>query len=399
MRRTTWLGVALMSLFIHTVVFGQIDPEHRELVEGGFNQAVKGADPFTGYGYYYLNEPNYFGTNITFRLALAPVYLDSETGFLGLLGPNTDFGLGLSGGGFADDYYEFERGQYLDQQSFYGHDMEIAGSIYHLFNPGDRIPLTGVLRLREHYSIYARDDATTSQFVLPSDHSTVAVRTGLRWGGRPPELHPDMAMELSAWYEGQYRTGSGGYGFNNDRELNQYSQLFWARALLTYTLPNSNRFDISLTGGGSVTADRFSAYRIGGNLPLASEFPLTIPGYFDNELSARAFVDFTAQYCIPLDPGKHWSLNPIGSVATMDYLPQLAQPGHFNSGLGLGLGYVSHSGVWDVMVDYGYGFEAMRDGGRGGQCVGILLQINLGRKHPNGPTELDRTIDFLRDHL
>jgi hypothetical protein len=29
------------------------------------------------------------------------------------------------------------------------------------------------------------------------------------------------------------------------------------------------------------------------------------------------------------------------------------------------------------MVDYGYGFQAIRDNGRGGQSIGILIQINL----------------------
>ena len=67
-------------------------------------------------------------------------------------------------------------------------------------------------------------------------------------------------MEMSAWYEGQYRTDAGAYGFDGDRELNANSQLFWARALLIYTLPESKQsFDINLTAGASVAADRFSA--------------------------------------------------------------------------------------------------------------------------------------------
>ena len=207
-------------------------------------------------------------------------------------------------------------------------------------------------------------------------------------------------MELSAWYEGQYRTASGAYGFDGDRTLNASSQLFWARALLIYTLPDSRqRFDVNLTVGGSIHADRFSAYRLGGLLPLASEFPLSIPGYFDGELSARDFACFTLQYTLPLDAARRWSLNPIGSVATMEYVPGLAQPGHFNSGAGLGLGYRSRSGAWQALASYGYGFEAMRSGGRGGQSIGILLEINLGARHPNGPSELDHITGFLIDHF
>jgi hypothetical protein len=399
MRRYGVLPLVVAGLLMNRAAFGQLDSEKRELMELGSSQALQGAAPIDGYGYYYLNEPNFFRNNITLRLAFAGVYLDSETGFVGLLGPNTDFGLGLGGGGFADNYYEFHDGKYLPGESFWGHDVEGSASIYHLFNPGAQIPLNGVLRIKEHYSMYERDD-TSSTFVLPRDHSLVDWRAGLRWGGREPLLRPDMALELSAWYEGQYRTGAGAYGFNGDRQLNSSSQLYWGRALMIYTLPDSRqRFDVSLTAGGSANADRFSAYRLGGDIPMTTEFPLLIPGYFDSELSARNFACFTAQYTLPLDASKRWSLNPIGSVATVDYLPGMAQPGHFNSGVGIGLAYRSRSGVWQALAGYGYGFEAIRSDGRGGQSISILLQIDLEARHPNRPSILDTVTGFLRDRF
>jgi hypothetical protein len=395
MRKHGVLPLVVAGLLVNCAAFGQLDPEERELIQAGFDQPLQGAAPVQGYGYYYLNEPNYFHTNVTFRLALAPVYLDSETGFVGLLGPNTDFGLGLAGGGFADTYYEFNDGKYLPEQSFFGHSLEISSSVYHLFNPGGRIPLNGIFRIKEHYSIYARDD-TSAAFALPNDHSTIDWRAGLRWGGREPLLHPDVAMEMSVWYEGQYRTDAGSYGFDGDRVLNADSELFWGRALLIYTLPKSRQsFEINLTAGASLDADRFSAYRAGGNLVMSSEFPLVIPGYFEDELSARDFLCLNGQYTIPLDAGKRWSLNPIGSIATMDYAPGMSQPGHFNSGAGMGLGWQSRSGTWRVLADYGYGFEAIRSNGRGGQSVGLSLEINLEARHPNRPSELEHITRFL----
>ena len=304
MRRCGVAALVLTGLFLGRVALGQVDPDRRELIEFGYNQPIQGASPPGGYGYYYLNEPNYFHTNVTLRLAFAGVYIDSETGFVGLLGPHTDFGLGLGGGGFIDDYYEIQQGHYIEGQSFFGHAAEGSASVYHLFNPGARIPLNGVLRIREHYSVFARDE-TNPNFALPSDHSTVAWRAGLRWGGREPLLYPNTAMEFSAWYEGQYRTDSGPYGFGGDRLLNEMSELYWARALLIYTLPNIQQsFDVNLTAGGSGSADRFSAYRLGGDLPMISEFPLIIPGYFQSELSARNFACFNGKYTLPLDGAK-----------------------------------------------------------------------------------------------
>jgi hypothetical protein len=395
MRKYGVLPLIAAGLLLTCAASGQLDPEKRELIQAGFDQPLLGAAPVQGYGYYYLNEPNYFHTNVTFRLALAPVYLDSETGFVGLLGSNTDFGLGLAGGGFADDYYEFHEGKYLPSESFFGHSLEISSSIYHLFNPGSRIPLNGVFRIKEHYSIYARDD-TSGTFALPNDHSTIDWRAGLRWGGREPLLHPDLAMELSVWYDGQYRTDAGSYGFDGDRVLNADSELFWGRALLIYTLPESKQnFEVNLTAGASIDADRFSAYRVGGNLIMGSEFPLVIPGYFEGELSARDFLCLNGQYTIPLDPDKRWSLNPIGSIATMDYAPGMSQPGRFNSGAGIGLGYQSRSGSWRALASYGYGFEAIRSSGRGGQSIGFSLEINLEAKHPNQSSEMEHITRFL----
>ncbi len=403
-RKWFWLLLAPGLIWPGRTALGQIDPEPRKLFQFGYNQPLEGAAPIAGYMFYYLNQPGFLETNLTLRLAIAPVYLDSEFGFSGALGPNTDLGLGLAGGGFADSYYEYRDGTFLRASSFTGHAAEVSGSIYHLFNPGQMIPLNGIFRIKEHFSIYEENDTTSEQFVLPHDHSTVSVRTGLRWGGMEPMIDPDLAMEISGWYEGQFRTDSGSYGYNGDRVLEPFSQLFFARALLVYTLPESKqRFSVSLTGGDSGHADRFSAYRLGGNLPLSSEFPLFIPGYFYEELSARGFVTFSAGYSVPLDNAKRWNLMTYGAVADVDYLPGLSQPGGLNSGAGIGIAY--HRSSWQIQANYGYGFEAVREGGRGGQNIGLLMQFDLGAHekanpaviNPNGPNESRGLFHFLQN--
>jgi hypothetical protein len=395
-----WPLLAIVVWMMTGAARGQVDPQLRELLQVGLTQPVQGASPVSGYGYYYLNEPNFFHTNVTLRLALAPVYLDSELGLVGLLGPHTDLGLGLAGGGFADNYYEYEAGKYLPEQSFSADSAEGSLSLYHLFNPNQRIPLFGLVRVKDRYDVYQGNDELSPGFALPRNHSTFDWRAGLRLGGREPLLHPALALEVSAWCEGQYRSDSGPYGLKDDRALVSDSHLFWGRALLIYTLPESKQsIDFSVTAGTSAQADRFSAYRLGGGLPLASEFPLSIPGYFYQELSARSFLSLSAQYTLPLDAGKRWNLSPMGSLAEADYLPGTGQPGNFNSGAGLGFGYRARSGSWQVMATYGYGFEAIRSGGRGAQEVGIFCEINLRAKRPGGPTRLDSAIGFFPSHF
>ena len=358
-------------------VQAQIDPIKRELIQLGYNASLEGHPPLSAYAFYYRNEPDFMGTNMALRLAVAPTYLDSELGVRRAVSEHTDLGIGVAGGGFADNYEEIDHGTFYPSQSFTGYGAETSLSLYHLFNPGQMIPLNGLVRGIAHYSTYERDDTTASNFQLPKDRGTFSVRTGLRWGGREPTLFPAMAMELSAWYEGMFRTGTGTYGYG-DRSVVPESHLCWSEALLAYTLPEIKHcFYVSLTAGTSLDADRFSAYRLGSLLPLVSEFPLSLPGYFYQEISARQFVLAGGNYMIPLDSRQRWNLNATASTAVVDYLPGTEQPGNWHTGLGGGVLYKSSS--WKIMLGYGYGVDAIRSHGRGAQSIGLLLQLDLGQ--------------------
>jgi hypothetical protein len=378
------LGQRLLGwwLFVPLLASAQIDPAPRDLVQFGYNQAFQGHTPLAGYAFYYHNQPDFLRTNLNLRLAIAPVYVDSEFGFVNGLGPNTGFGLGLAGGGFADSYNEIHGGTFYPGQSFAGSGVETSASLYHRFNPASRIPLNYILRGSVHYSFYSKNNDTASDFELPNNHAAYNVRTGLRWGGVEPTLFPPLAMELSVWYEGSFRSDPGAYGINHDYELRPQSQLFWSEAALAYTLPKSQQsFYVRLTTGTSVDADRLSAYRLGGFLPLVSEFPLSLPGYYFQEISARQFVLFNANYLLPLDPGKHWSLDLNASTAVVDYLPGEGQPGNSLTGVGGGILYHSPSGRLKLMLNYAYGIDAIRAAGRGASSVAVLMQIDLGRLH------------------
>jgi hypothetical protein len=371
----------LLSLFLPMLASAQVDPVKRDLIQFGYNQAFEGHEPLAAYAYYYHNQPDFLRTNLTLRLAVAPVYLDSELGFLGALGPSTDLGIGFAGGGFGDSYNEVRAGEFLPSESFAGNGGEISASIYHLFDPAKLIPLNFFLRSTAHYSFFDRNDDTASAFQLPNDHGDFSIRTGLRFGGVEPTLFPALAMELSVWYEGHLRSNPGTYGFGGDRDLKEQSHLFWMEAALAYTLTNSGQsFYVRLTAGTSEDADRFSAYRLGGFLPLIAEYPLSLPGYFYQEISARQFALLNLNYLLPLDQKKRWNLDVNVASAFVDYLPGESQPGNWLNGVGGGLMYHSRSDRWKVMLDYGYGIDAIRSHGRGANTIGLLVQLDLGAK-------------------
>jgi len=363
-----------------TTGYGQLDPEARDLLQFGFNQSLHDDGPTAAYAFYYWNRPNVPTTNTTLRLAIAPVFADGELGFKGLLGENTDLGLGFFGGGFFNDYHEVRGGNYYHDESFEGQGGGATVSIYHHFNPGASIPLNGILRGGMNYHIFGDTSDTADDFRLPRDQPFYTLHTGLRWGGKEPVLIPRLAFELSAWYDLEYRPNQGTYGFDNDRELNSVSHRFLSSALLIYTMPRSEHFlALGLTAGAVINPDRFSAYRLGGALPFTSEYPLMLPGYFHEELSAKHFGLLYGVYSIPLGPSKRWNIFTGAATAVVDYLDDLEQSGNWNSGVTGGLGYTSKNRRLKAIGAFGYGINAIRSEGRGGYSAALMLQYNFGR--------------------
>lgn len=368
------------SLLCGTTGWAQIDPTSRELIQIGYNQALQGASPISAYAFYYHNHPGWLRTNMTLRLAIAPVFMDSEVGFKSLLGENTDLGVGISGGGYGDSYSEIRQGKFLKDESFDGHSAEASVSVYHLFNPSQRLPLYGIGRMAVHHSLYERTDRTATAFSIPDDRTSFNLRTGFRLGGREPVIAPDVALEFAVFYDGEFRTESDPFGFGGDRDLESRTHLFTARAQFIYTLPQMDQYiTLGLNLGTSIDADRLSAFRLGGLLPFVSEDPLNLPGYFFQELSARQYVLFNGSYSLPLGVNSGWSLSAHGSVGSVAYVRGMEQPGTFHAGVGGALGYRTKSDFMRVILSYSYGLEAIRSDGRGGQSIGLLAQFDLDR--------------------
>ena len=387
------VGLVLGLLTGPVCALAQIDPDSRELIQFGYNQPLQGRGPLSGYAYYYHNHPGFIRTNLTLRLALAPTYLDGELGIRDPFGTHTDFGAGMAGGGFADSYSEIRRGKWWREESFTGHGAEANFSVYQLLNPlpagqkdyqglGD-VPLELILRNSMRYSIYQRDSETAAGFLLPDDKLEQHVRVGVRWGGREPLLQPHRAVEFSAWYEGQFRTDSQAYGYSDDREVRAQTHLIWGRALVAWDFENHQHIEVSITGGVTVHPDRFSAFRLGGSLPLGAEFPLMIPGYYFQELSAERFVLANAEYAVPLGRNSRWDATVFGGIANVDFLNPLTDSEHWHRGIGVGIGYTSPGGAWHWVLGYSRGIDALRGDHRGADNIGLVMQYDLESKGGN----------------
>ena len=372
--------VLLITVACAMPVHAQIDPFRRDLVEIGYDQPLQGHAPVGAYVFYYLSRPQFGDADHALHIALSPVYVEGEWAVRHVFDPDTDVGIGVRGGGFADDYAEIRHGQWLREQSFTGHDGGIDASLYHLFNPGQRVPLDGILQAAFRYVAFERDGRNPPNFTIPKNQPIVRLRAGLRFGGIEPVLAPDMAAELSVWYEGEARLDAGPYGFDGDRQVQSRLQRFWARGLIVYTLPQSlQRFSVEVTGGASEHPDRLGAWRIGGVLPLDTEFALRVPGYYEGEFSARNFLLIGADYSVPLDRARQWRAGIGAATARIDYTPGLEEPHRWVSGASASIGYAPASKVWKASLVYGHGFDAIRHGHRGADTVTLLTEFDLER--------------------
>src|SRR5262249_42844314 len=157
---------------------------------------------------------------------------------------------------------------------------------------------------------------TAGNFELPDDQAVLTTRVGFRWGGKEPVLMPILALEVSGWYELDKRTDPEAYGFNNDRVLNNIPQRLFGRMEAHITTPKERHYiSAGLAGGVAFDSDRLSCYRLGGVLPYTKEFPLVIPGYYYQELSAQNFGLAYGRYAYPFGDQKEWFVMANGAAA------------------------------------------------------------------------------------
>ena len=369
-------AAALLAL-VASPARAQIDDALRFQLETGYEQGFLQPGPKSPYVYLYVNRPNIHNSSATLRMALAPVYLDTELGIRKAFGDFADAGIGFSGGGWAFGQTEVFRGDEKRGEEFVGHGGGPSVSLYPHFGNLGPAPLNGVLRVSGTYADYRRSRSTAPQFALPDNEWTAAFRAGLRYGGQPPGLDRAPAGEASVWVERRQREHSVAYGYNGDRLAEGETNLYWTRLLFAYTLKDGIIMGAGVNAGGGAGVDRFSAYRLGGMLLNNSEFPLAIPGYFGQEIAASRFAHVWLRGGLPLDDAKRFVFNVFAAGATITPVTGTDAGGAQHLGLGTGLEFAPRRAALKGMISYGYAPTAARGSGRGGQGVALSLELDF----------------------
>jgi hypothetical protein len=372
------VGLVLLPVLAAAPARAQRDPEPRAYVEVGTEAPLKGNAPITGYAFFLWNRPNFPEPDQYLRVVVAPTYLLAQ-----LLQDHWPYGrhavsIGLNGGGLRFGHEESRNGSYKEAESFWGHGAELPLSYYAGTKLFDKLPLEGQIRVTPAYVVYQQSPRTADRFELPPDTGLFTGRVGLRLGGVPPELLPEVALEASAWYEATYRTETGTFGFPERPErLESLSQRAWGRLAAVIAPADGHTIDVLLTAGFSRDADLLSSFRLGSALPFRSEFPLVLHGYFLEEVFAKRFWLLNASYRFPAWPGsRKVTLRVGGDIARVDYVDGHRLPREHLRGVGgdLSVAFTPHV---TLVVGYGYGFDAPRNGGFGGHEAHALIELKF----------------------
>jgi hypothetical protein len=373
-------GLVLLSLLAATQAGAQADPEERKYLEVGTEIPLKGNAPLTnsGYAFFLWNQPHYPSTDQYLRVVVAPTYLITE-----LVQDHWPFGrhavsIGLNGGGFRFGHEEYRDGSYQAEESFWGHGAEMPLSYYAGTKLFDKLPLQGQIRVTPSYVVYQKSFDTDDRFVLPPDTGLVTGRVGLRLGGVPPELLPQIALEASAWYEATWRSNTGTFGLPGQPEpLESVTQRAWGRLAAVFAPSEGHTIEVKATAGFSHDVDLLSSYRMGSALPFRSEFPLILHGYFVEEVFAKRFWLVNASYRFPAWPGsRDVQLRLSFDMAGVDYVAGHSLPREHLRGVGADMSVAVTPRV-TVVGGYGYGIDAPRNGGFGGHMLHALIEVKF----------------------
>jgi len=368
--------IFLWMAVVATHVFAQVDVEHRRTLSVQTGVAVSDSEePLGGFGFFWFNENHYPWTNTALRVLFAGVYLDAELSWFLPVHTNTAIGVGAGGGLFLDGITPYRDGERLSDLQFYGDTVNARIFINQTLPNPTPLPIN----LRATYGLtgsFYREASCTRDFVLPSDFLTQTVLAELRCGGIEPGLTAKRGAELYLAAETNYRSGFEPFGPDGALFPShpQYQRLFGS---LAGKIPLQGTILMLRVGGGmGEDLDELSAYKLGGNLIGVEPYTMTLHGYYTRELFAEDYGVASVTLSVPMGASDKLTGHLYGDYAvakTLDVFTGRTDPWSSFFGVGAGLGFRAW---WqtDVLLSYGYGFNAIRNGQHGGHEIGLALE-------------------------
>jgi hypothetical protein len=354
----------------------QVDIEHRRdlIIQSSF-AVYQSEQPPAVFGVFWFNENNCPWTNTALRVLFAGIYGDVELSKFLSFQPTTAIGAGVGGGAYLDSLTPYEKGERLSHQQFYGDSANARFFVNQMIPNSAEIPLN----LRATYQVKGnsyRDGSGTQNYTLPDNYLTQVLRAEFRFGGVVPGLMAEKGGEVYLALEAAYRSGFDAFGPDGAlfEEESNYQRVYGS---VSYRLPLGKTLLMArATGGLGESLDVLSSYKLGGHLTGVDQLVYMIHGYYVREIFADDFGLVNLQVRVPLLPESKLTGHLYADHAVANQFdPRTGKVDEWHNFFGVGAG-LSFFAPWQtrVLVNYGYGFNAIRNGDRGGHEVGLTLE-------------------------
>jgi hypothetical protein len=367
------LAVIFFAFTLCGSALAQVDVEHRRTLTLQTGFAVsQSEEALGGFGYFWFNENNYPWTNTALRVIFSGVFVDTELSYFLPARTNTAVGIGGGGGFYIESVTPYEKGERLSQSQFYGDVADIRFFINQTIPNPTPLPVNVRATYILSGAFYRKAD-TTRNFTMPDDFLTQTALAELRLGGIEPGLTAKRGAELYVAADANYRSGFDAFGPNGALfpAHNEYERLF---ASLGGKIPIAGTVLFPrIAGGLGDHLDELSSWKIGGNLVGVEPYGYTVHGYYTREFFASDFGLANVDWAIPILDERKVIGHLYGDWAVVKPVPP--QPSDWHNYFGVGAG-VDFRAWWefDLLLSYGYGFNAVRNGDNGGHEVGLALE-------------------------
>jgi hypothetical protein len=381
MKHLLWIASLAVMLSASTQLVAQVDVEHRRMLtlQTTF-PLVDGEQQIGGFFYYWFNENNYPWDSTALRVIYGGVFGDAELSYFLPSQPETAIGVGAGGGAFLDSVIPYKDGERLSSQQFWGDNAHVRAFVNRELT---KIPIGDLgelpINVRATYGVsgsFFRETDNTRQFTIPDDFLTQTVSVEFRAGGIEPGLTAVRGAEIYAAAEAGYRTGFDAFGPDSGLfpAQSMYQKLYGS---IGGKIPIKNTILMLRAGGGyGNDLDELSAYMIGGQLVSADAWSLPLHGYYTRELFADDFGLVNIQYSIPVCDRYKMALHlyaDYGVVHEIDVTTGREDDWNDYTGAGCGVSFRAFWGV-HTLIQYGYGFDAVRNGETGGHEIGLAFE-------------------------
>jgi len=357
-------------------ILAQVDTERRTTILLQSSSSVSNGEEWpAGFGYFLYNRDHLPWEHTTFRLIYAGVYADGQLSWFAGGNPNTALGIGIGGGAYLDGVDPYQNGERLSHQRFYGDSINVRAFVNQTIPNPSPLPINLRLTYTESGTSF-RNAPETSQFVRPADFRTQQVMAEVRIGGIEPGVNSTRGAEMYLEADANERTGLRAFGpigapFPVHPRSNRLFGSLGGRIPIGRTL-----VVVETYGGVGRHLDELDAWKLGGNMVDIDPFSYTIHGYYTRELLADRFALANLEAAFPIVAARGLTGHLYGDYAVMNQLEPATGESlgwHRFRGIGAGLGFRAAWGA-EGLLSYGYGFDAIRDGGRGGHEIGLIFE-------------------------